>query len=114
VLLLSPQLSLLAQTPQTDPYLRALVPPDGNAAPVPAGAYNVGAQLLAVEHGVDDNPPVARVHLGGGQWLSLRAARIAAEPAGAASTVAATSPPEATPATWPAGWACPSTPSRTT
>jgi hypothetical protein len=26
----------------------------------------------------------------------------------------ATSPPEATPATWPVGWACPSTPSRTT
>jgi DNA-binding CsgD family transcriptional regulator len=43
---------------------------------VPAGAYNVAAQLLAVEEGVDDHPPLARVHLGHGQWLALRAARI--------------------------------------
>jgi hypothetical protein len=51
VLLLSPELTPLAQTPQTDAYLRALVPPEGDARPVPAAAYNVGAQLLAVEEG---------------------------------------------------------------
>ena len=45
-------------------------------APVPAGAYNVGAQLLAREAGVDGNPPLARVHLGSGHWLTLRADRL--------------------------------------
>lgn len=77
VLLLSPALDVQAQTPPTQRYLRLLVPPDSAAqAPVPAGAYNVGAQLLAAEAGVDGNPPRARVHLGGGQWLTLRAARM--------------------------------------
>lgn len=77
VLLLSPGLDVQAQTVQTQQFLRLLVPPDSAAqAPVPAGAYNVGAQLLAREAGVDGNSPVARVHLGGGRWLTLRAARM--------------------------------------
>jgi DNA-binding CsgD family transcriptional regulator len=96
VLLLSSELSLLAQTPQTDAYLRELVPSEGGAAPVPAGAYNVGAQLLAIEAGVDGNPPVARVHLRAGQWLSLRAARMAgtASPGAIAVTIEPASPQE--------------------
>ncbi|MCB1249245.1 MAG: helix-turn-helix transcriptional regulator, partial [Acidimicrobiales bacterium] len=57
-------------------YLRALVPPEAGAPPVPAGAFNVAAQLLANEAGVDDHPPQARVHLASGEWLTLRAARI--------------------------------------
>lgn len=76
VLVLSPDLSVRAQTAETEAFLRALVPPRGDARPVPAGAYNVGAQLLAVEAGVDDHPPRARVHLANGAWLSLRAARM--------------------------------------
>ena len=77
VLLLSPALEVRAQTPQTQQYLRLLIPPDAAAqAPVPAGAYNVGAQLLAREAGVDGNPPLARVHLGSSHWLTLRAARM--------------------------------------
>jgi DNA-binding CsgD family transcriptional regulator len=52
------------------------VPPDGDRSPVPASAYNVAAQLRAAELGVDSNPPQARVHLSGGRWLTLRAARI--------------------------------------
>src|ERR1700749_3398228 len=77
VLLLSPVLEVRAQTPQTQRYLQVLVPPEAeDQAPVPAGAYNVAAQLLAAEAGVDDNPPVARVHLAGGRWLTLRAARM--------------------------------------
>jgi DNA-binding CsgD family transcriptional regulator len=77
VLLLSPVLEVRAQTPQTQRYLQVLVPPEAeDQAPVPAGAYNVAAQLLAAEAGVDDNPPVARVHLTGGRWLTLRAARM--------------------------------------
>jgi DNA-binding CsgD family transcriptional regulator len=79
VLVLSPALEVKAQTPETEAYLRSLVPPDGDRRPVPAGAYNVAAQLLAVEAGVDDHPPSARVHLGGGVWLTLRAARVDAD-----------------------------------
>ncbi|HMH37078.1 MAG TPA: LuxR family transcriptional regulator, partial [Streptosporangiaceae bacterium] len=81
VLLLSPALEVRAQTPQTQRYLQVLVPPEAeDQAPVPAGAYNVAAQLLAAEAGVDDNPPVARVHLAGGRWLTLRAARMDTNP----------------------------------
>src|SRR5215472_6368754 len=77
VLLLSPGLVVRAQTPQTQRYLRVLVPPEPeDQAPVPAGAYNVAAQLIAVEAGVDDSPPTARVHLADGRWLTLRAARM--------------------------------------
>ena len=76
VLLLSADLEVLRQTPETQEYLRMLVPPDGDRPPVPASAYNVAAQLLAAEADVDPNPPWARVHLPGGRWLTLRAARI--------------------------------------
>jgi DNA-binding CsgD family transcriptional regulator len=79
VLMLSPDLVVLGQTPSTHDYLRTLVPPAPDRAPVPASAYNVGAQLLAVEAGVDANPPTARVHLAGGHWLTLRAARLGAD-----------------------------------
>jgi DNA-binding CsgD family transcriptional regulator len=76
MLALSPELEVRAQTPETDEYLRRLVPPDAGRAPIPAGAYNVAAQLLAVERGVDSHPPSARVHLTGGIWVTLRAARM--------------------------------------
>jgi len=103
VLLLGPELTVRAQTGETEDYLRRLVPPDGDHAPVPAGAYNVAAQLLAAEQGIDSHPPWARVHLTGGTWLTLRAARIGqpggpAEPAApsagrdVAVTIAATTP----------------------
>jgi DNA-binding CsgD family transcriptional regulator len=76
VLALSPGLEVRTQTPETDLYLRQLVPPDAGRPPIPAGAYNVAAQLLAVERGIDTHPPVARVHLTRGTWLTLRAARM--------------------------------------
>lgn len=83
VLLLSAALDVRAQTPQTQRYLQTLVPPDEqDQAPIPASAYNVAAQLLATEAGVSDDPPLARVHLAHGRWLTLRAARIGtAQPA---------------------------------
>jgi DNA-binding CsgD family transcriptional regulator len=65
--------------------------------PVPAGAYNVAAQLLAAEAGVDQNPPSARVHLSHGRWLTLRAARIgtgAPQDRDIAVSIEETSPPE--------------------
>jgi DNA-binding NarL/FixJ family response regulator len=76
VLVLSPRLEVGAQTPDTERYLRTLVPPDGDRRPIPAAAYNVGAQVLAVEAGVDGHPPTARVHLADGIWLTVRAARM--------------------------------------
>jgi DNA-binding CsgD family transcriptional regulator len=84
VLLMSGNLDVVAQTVQAEQYLPMLVPPAGGRGPVPAGAYNVGAQLLAVEAGVDQHPPRARVHIAGGTWLTLQAARI--DVAGAALT----------------------------
>lgn len=76
VLLLSPDLDVLGQTPETHEYLKVLVPPASDHPPVPASAYNVAAQLLALEANVDMNPPIARVHLSDGLWLALSAARI--------------------------------------
>ncbi len=76
VLALSPELGVRTQTPETDGYLRQLVPTGTGQPPIPAGAYNVAAQLLAAESGVDDHPPAARVHLAEGKWLTLRAARM--------------------------------------
>jgi DNA-binding CsgD family transcriptional regulator len=79
VLLTGPDLYVRAQTLETDRYLRLLVPPEGARSPVPAGAYNVAAQLLAGEAGVSDMPASARVHLAGRRWLTFRAARIGDE-----------------------------------
>ena len=76
VLVLTPDLGVAAQTRETDDYLRALLPSGDDRPPVPAAAYNVAAQLLAVEQGVDAHEPRARVHLGEGTWLTLRAARV--------------------------------------
>jgi DNA-binding CsgD family transcriptional regulator len=76
VLLMSGDLEVIASTGQAEQYLRMLVAPQGGRGPVPAGAYNVAAQLLAVEAGVDAHPPRARVHIVGGTWLTLQAARI--------------------------------------
>jgi DNA-binding NarL/FixJ family response regulator len=76
VLVLSAELQVKAQTAETQAYLEALIPADGARPAIPAGAYNVGAQLLANESNVDAHPARARVHLRHGTWLSLRAARM--------------------------------------
>jgi DNA-binding CsgD family transcriptional regulator len=75
-LVLSPALEVRALTRQTQEWLSALLPPETGRSPVPASAYNVGAQLLAHEAGVDAHPAQARVHLGRGSWLTLRADRL--------------------------------------
>ncbi len=98
VLVLSADLEVRAQTLDTNEYLRLLVPSDGDRQPIPAGAYNVAAQLLSVEAGVDNHPPTARVHLSDGVWLTLRAARIGTASPGAGQDIAvaieATAPAE--------------------
>lgn len=82
VLLLTPGLAVARQTPATTDPLRILVPRDDGGPTVPAGAYNVAAQVLAVEAGVDAHEPRARVHMSDGLWLTLRAARLGAEDRG--------------------------------
>ena len=76
VLVLAPQFDVRDQTADAAAHLRTLVPRDDGGPPVPAGAYNVAAQLLAVEAGIDEHPPSARVHLAEGTWVTLRAARV--------------------------------------
>ncbi len=75
ILVLDAGLRVLGQTPRTNDYLARLLP-DTDPNPVPAAAYNVAAQLVAVENGVDGQPPLARMHLAGGRWLTMRAARL--------------------------------------
>jgi DNA-binding CsgD family transcriptional regulator len=98
VLLLSPQLQVLGQTPDTHDYLRTLLPPAQNRQPIPASAYNVAAQLLALQAGVDSHPATARVHLSNGVWVTLRAARIdgpgVAQPQNIAVSIEESSPAE--------------------
>jgi len=76
VLVLGPDLRPRTQTAPTEVYLRALLPPEADGPPVPAAAYNVAAQLLSIEAGVDHGSPVARAHLAGGRWLTFGAARL--------------------------------------
>ena len=75
VLLLDDGLRVHEQTTLTDSWLRILIPTDSDVAPIPAHAYNVAAQLLAREQGVDDHEASARTHLASGFWVSMRAAR---------------------------------------
>ena len=76
VLLLGDDLRIVGQTGASQEWLRLLLPPPGAMAPIPACAFNVAAQLLAREHGVDDHEPTARIHLAGGFWVTLRASRV--------------------------------------
>lgn len=90
VMVLSPELDVRAQTPETERVLRMLVPPSGEASPVPAAAYNAAAQLLAAESGVDRHPASARVHVRAEWWVTLQAARMVASGESAARDIAVT------------------------
>lgn len=76
VMLLGDDLRVTGQTAASDEWLRVLLPRPDGTAPIPACAYNVAAQLLAREAGADDHEPAARVHLGDGFWVTLRASRV--------------------------------------
>lgn len=78
VMLLDNDLRVESQTDATAAWLELLLPATEGAQPIPAAAYNVAAQLLAGERGIDGNPPSARVHLADGLWVTLRAARLSA------------------------------------
>ena len=94
--LLDDGLRVLGQTPASQAWLQILLPSTTDRAPVPASVYNVAAQLLAIERGVDSHPATARVHLSNGFWVTLRAARLnrseTAQGAVVAVTIEETSP----------------------
>jgi DNA-binding CsgD family transcriptional regulator len=99
VLLLTPELRVRGQTALASRHVAALNPPDpadpAAPPPIPAAALNVAAQLCAVEAGLDDHPAVARVHLSGGRWLTVKADRLAEDPGSdIAVTIEETSAPD--------------------
>jgi DNA-binding CsgD family transcriptional regulator len=100
VILLNDALEVVGRTAASEPRLEALLAPGPGEPVVPASVYNVAAQLMAVEHGIDHNPARSRAHLAGGVWVTLRAARLASRPAKATSagvvavTIEGTTPDE--------------------
>ena len=56
VLLLTDDLAVVGRTDPSEHYLRALLPAEAGDVAIPAAAFNVAAQLLAVEFGVDERP----------------------------------------------------------
>ncbi len=79
VLMLDDDLRIASRTAASHAWLDALLPPVPDQAAIPASVYNVAAQLLAVENGIDAHPAFARTHLADGFWLALRAARLSSD-----------------------------------
>jgi DNA-binding CsgD family transcriptional regulator len=79
VLTLDDDLRIMSRTAASQSWLDILLPPRPDERGIPASVYNVAAQLLAAEAGVDQHAATARVHLADGLWLTLRAARLAPE-----------------------------------
>ena len=93
VLTLDDDLRITSRTAASQAWLNVLLPPEPDERAIPASVYNVAAQLIAAEEGVDTHPASTRTHLADGFWLTLRAARLAAseqEPGAAAASGAAT------------------------
>jgi len=76
VLVLDEDLRIISRTAASRDWLNVLLPPEPDEQAIPASVYNVAAQFLAAEEGIDDHPAYARTHLAGGFWLTLRAARL--------------------------------------
>lgn len=93
VLMLDDNLRIASRTAASQAWLDVLLPPEPDERAIPASVYNVAAQLLATEQGIDAHPASTRTHLADGFWLTLRAARLSADepspgaPASSASTV---------------------------
>jgi len=95
VLTLDDGLRIIGRTAASGGWLDVLLPPVPDERAIPASVYNVAAQLLAAEAGIDDHPACARTHLADGFWLTLRAARLSSDaelnaPAGAVPSIAVT------------------------
>ncbi len=76
VLTLDDDLRITSRTAASRRWLDVLLPAKADERAVPASVYNVAAQLLAAEQGIDAQPALARTHLADGFWLALRAARL--------------------------------------
>jgi DNA-binding CsgD family transcriptional regulator len=76
VIVLDPDLVVRRQTDDAANALFRLLPPDEPMTPIPAAAYNVGAALIALEHGIALGEPWSRVHLGANHWVTARASRL--------------------------------------
>lgn len=76
VMVLDPDLVVRSQTDDAADALLRLLPPDEPMTPIPAAAYNVGAALIALEHGIPVGDPWSRVHLGSNRWVTVRASRL--------------------------------------
>jgi DNA-binding CsgD family transcriptional regulator len=92
VLLLADDLRLVGQTERTERYLEALLPPTAAGVSIPAAAYNVAAQLLALEAGVGVGAPQARVFVPGRSWMTIRAGRLSSIRTDGASIVVTIEP----------------------
>jgi DNA-binding CsgD family transcriptional regulator len=79
VLTLNEDLRITSRTAASQAWLNLLLPPEPDERAIPASVYNVAAQLLAAEKGIDDHPAWARTHLADGFWLTLRAARLSSD-----------------------------------
>ncbi|HWM17236.1 MAG TPA: helix-turn-helix transcriptional regulator, partial [Microbacterium sp.] len=76
VVLVNDSLSVVGQTEAAAPWLRLLLPTPEQFSPIPAAVYNVAAQLLAREAGVDHSEPLARMPASDGSWVRVSAARV--------------------------------------
>jgi DNA-binding CsgD family transcriptional regulator len=95
VLTLDDDLRIIGRTAASQAWLDVLLPPGPSEQAIPASVYNVAAQLLAAEAGIDDHPASTRTHLADGFWLTLRAARLSFiaqqdAPAGVVPSIAVT------------------------
>jgi DNA-binding CsgD family transcriptional regulator len=75
-LTLDDDLRIVGRTAASKAWLDVLLPPGPGEQAIPASVYNVAAQLMAADDGIDDHPACARMHLADGFWLTLRAARL--------------------------------------
>ena len=95
MLTLDDDLRIITRTAASQGWLNVLLPPAPDERAIPASVYNVAAQLLAAEKGIDGHPACTRTHLAGGFWLTLRAAILSSgdkpgAPAGSGDTLVVT------------------------
>lgn len=77
VVLLSPDLTLIAMTPEAEQAL-SLVEHDGGGRPLPLAVYGVAGALAAIDSGTAHpaHLPSARLRTRAGTWLNLHASRL--------------------------------------
>ncbi|TQJ36017.1 DNA-binding CsgD family transcriptional regulator [Arthrobacter sp. SLBN-122] len=90
VLTLNEDLAVVGRTESVNEWLHLLQPGPIPHHHVPAEVLNVAAQLLAREAGVDRHDAESRVHIGTGEWVLLRANRIAPAAEGSTPPLAVT------------------------